>query len=129
MWHQVFNGNFTKLRECFLCAKKTIITLFIQQVFSPSLPPFSSTPERNQPNQRCLCSACAKVLQVWNNMRVSSLINDSILIFEWTNPLIYYLCSTEERKSVTQVWDDIKGHVLCEIYCCLNINVCWQCVY
>ncbi len=35
IWHQAFNLNFTKLREYFLYAKKTI-TLFIQQLFSPS---------------------------------------------------------------------------------------------
>ncbi len=31
MWHQWFNLNFMKLRECFLCAKKTKIITYIQQ--------------------------------------------------------------------------------------------------
>ncbi len=30
-WHQWLSRSFTKLQEYFLCAKKTVITYFIQQ--------------------------------------------------------------------------------------------------
>ncbi len=36
MWHKWLNFNFTKLREYFSFTKKTKITEFIQQFFSPS---------------------------------------------------------------------------------------------
>ncbi len=62
MWHRWLNFNFAKLRECFLCAKKTKITIY-STILSRSycLPPFwrvarcmcTLSPERNQ---RCLCS-------------------------------------------------------------------------
>ncbi len=61
MWIQWLNFNFAKLRENFLCAKKTKVTLFIQQFFSPSyrLPTFwrvpqcmcALSPKRNQQNE------------------------------------------------------------------------------
>ncbi len=42
MWHHWFNRNFAKLREYFMCAKKTIITQFIK--LSYHLPPFWRVP-------------------------------------------------------------------------------------
>ncbi len=35
MWHQRFNCNFTKLREYFLCTKKTKITILFNNYFPP----------------------------------------------------------------------------------------------
>ncbi len=66
MWHQGFNRNFTKLREYFLCANKTIITIY-STILLPELPSsaiLESIPERNQ---RCLRSVdSAHMLNVNN---------------------------------------------------------------
>ncbi len=54
MWHQGFNYNFAKLREYFLCTKKTKITIY-STIHFPELPSsaiLESTPEHNQ---LCLC--------------------------------------------------------------------------
>ncbi len=61
MSHQEFNRNFTKLREYFLCAKKTKITIYstilLPELLSSSI--LESTPEHNQ---RCLHSASTRFI-------------------------------------------------------------------
>ncbi len=58
MWHQWFNCNFTKLREYFLCAKKTKITTLFNK-FVSSRSPYSTILESITYVNNVCCSVSA----------------------------------------------------------------------
>ncbi len=106
MWHQWFNPNFMKLRESFLCAKKTKIMTFFQQFLLFWVSPFHHSREYLDALNRSvalLSMEGQKALgchQKYHNLcsedeRMSFgfgttwgwVIKDRIFLFEWTIPL------------------------------------------
>ncbi len=72
---QWFNLNFTKLREYFLCAKKTEITSLFNNFFSPELP--SSTIESPTTILICVLKMNENILLYVQKM------NDGLTVLEW----------------------------------------------
>ncbi len=112
MWHQWFNCHFTKLREYFLCAKKTQRKNDFIQKFVSSASPYSTILESSTYVNNVCCSVSAApyedtlftLFTLWSeckqHFRVHTLhtlftyvmtwgwvINDRIFIFGWTIPL------------------------------------------